>query len=81
MMSSSVIVKESNMFFDIFTNRRKLEEERKERQIQRIRNNTLNKADAAAQSTDKLIKLLDDETLGVTGSLFYATGGDKRMKR
>jgi len=69
------------MFFDIFTNRRKLEEERKERQIQRIRNNTLNKADAAAQSTDKLIKLLDDETLGVTGSLFYATGGDKRMKR
>lgn len=68
------------MFFDIFSKKRDLETERQEREIQKIRGETLRHAKTAADNTKKLIKLLDDETLGVTGSIFLATGGDKRIK-
>jgi hypothetical protein len=53
----------------------------REEEIQAIRQQTLDKADRATESADKLIRLLDSDTLGITGRIFYATGGDKRNKK
>lgn len=55
------------------------EHEKKEAQIQAIRQDTLDKIKKATASIDKLNDLLDDPSLGTTGFIFYATGGDKRI--
>lgn len=64
----------------LFFNRKKrlLAEAKKEAQIQSIRQDTFKTVNKANRSMDKLTQLLDDEELGVTGKIFYATGGDKR---
>lgn len=58
-----------------------IKDDKKEAQTQAIRQDMFKKIDKATDSMDKLAKLLDDESLGITGSIFYATGGDKRIKR
>lgn len=66
-----------------FKRLRKKEEQTQamEREIQEIRQETLHHAEVAARSTDKLIKLLNDDKLGVTGRIFYATGGARRIQK
>lgn len=64
----------------LFFNRKKrlLSEAKKEAQIQSIRKDMFKTVNRANESMDKLTQLLEDEDLGVTGKIFYATGGDKR---
>jgi hypothetical protein len=76
-MKSSLVleIRSSSMFF----NRKKDKEyDRKEAQIQAIRQDTLKKIDKAQVSTSKVNELLKED-LGITGMIFYATGGDKRQ--
>lgn len=53
----------------------------KEAEIQAIKVDLLKKAEEAQKSAKKLNKLLDDPDLGITGYIFYGTGGDRRIKR
>lgn len=64
----------------LFFNRKKrlLSEAKKEAQIQSIRKDMFKTVNRANESMDKLTQLLEDKDLGVTGKIFYATGGDKR---
>lgn len=67
----------------LFFNRKKrlVAEAKKEAQIQSIRKDIFKTVNRANKSMDKLTNLIDDTDLGVTGKIFYATGGDKRNER
>ena len=64
-----------------FGKKRQAAEVLREEEIQSIRQETLDAAKKATKSTDKLIKLLEKEDLGVTGNIFLATGGDRRGQK
>lgn len=54
---------------------------RQEAEVQAIRKELWDKADEAKENTERLNKLLKEKDLGVSGYLFYATGGDGRLKK
>lgn len=54
---------------------------KREAEIQSIRGELFKKADEAEKMAKRLNKLLQEEDLGVTGRIFYATGGDRRRKK
>lgn len=53
----------------------------KEAEVQAIRQDMFKRIDKAGRSMDKLNDLLDEKSLGITGQIFYATGGDRRTKK
>ena len=61
---------------------KKAQEKRLEKELQSIRTETHEYAVKATESTEKLIKLLDEDELGVAGLIFYATpGGGKEIDK
>jgi hypothetical protein len=69
------------MIFFRKKNRRADEELAMESEIQKTRQEYLEKANTATEQTQKLIDLLDDKDIGITGMIFYATGGADRDDR
>lgn len=67
------------MFFK--SKKKEAEMARKEAKIQAVRQQTLKTIQKTAYTTNKLNDLLEDDTLGTTGFIFYATGGDLRSDR
>lgn len=61
-----------------FFGKPKVVDVKKEAVAQASHKKTIKKINEAKKTSDKLNKLLDDIELGVTGKIFYATGGDKR---
>lgn len=66
------------MFFK--SKKRETEEGKKEAQIQAVRSQTLKSISRTKKTSNKLNELLEDNTLGTTGYIFFATGGDRRLK-
>ena len=54
---------------------------RKDAELKAIQKDIQKSVDKAAASAEKLNKLLEDKDAGITGMIFYATGGSKRDDR
>lgn len=76
MISFLIVSQEDKMLFF-----RRKKQEAKEAQIQTIRTDMHKKIDKATRSIDKLNDLLEATDLGITGQIFYATGGQNRHGR
>lgn len=68
-----------SMFFK--SKKKEAEMASKEAKIQAVRQQTLKTIQKTTYTTNKLNDLLEDDTLGTTGFIFYATGGDKRVTK
>lgn len=60
---------------------RKIEQSKKEAEIAAIKKATFKKVDKATENLQRVNELLDSKALGITGTIFLATGGDKRIKQ
>lgn len=77
-----LLVAEVNRMWFFRNKKREAVEELREEQLQKIRKQTHKYAQDAAKTTNKLVKLLNEEELGVTGKIFYATpGGGKDLDK
>lgn len=67
------------MFF--FSKKRKEEIISAEKEIEAIRQETFEAAKKAKEETERVLELLEQEEWGVSGRIFLATGGDRRVKK
>lgn len=64
-----------------FARKRDSQRNKKEAEIQAVRQETLRSIDKAIYATSKVNDLLEDDKLGTTELIFLATGGEYRSKR